>query len=96
MRKHRERVNKMAENKKITKDKPMELESAMRRLNEVVAKLSGDGVELEEALALYEEGVSLVRICNEQLENARRKINRIRLNSDGEITEEPFDTSEIK
>lgn len=96
MRKHRERVNKMAENKKITKDKPMELESAMRRLNEVVAKLSGDGVELEEALALYEEGVSLVRMCNEQLENARRKINRIRLNSDGEITEEPFDTSEIK
>ena len=74
----------------------MELESAMRRLNEVVAKLSGDGVELEEALALYEEGVSLVRMCNEQLENARRKINRIRLNSDGEITEEPFDTSEIK
>ena len=96
MRKHRERVNKMAENKKITKDKPMELESAMRRLNEVVAKLSGDGVELEEALALYEEGVSLVRMCNEQLESARRKINRIRLNSDGEITEEPFDTSEIK
>lgn len=96
MRKHRERVNKMAEKKKITEDKPMELESAMRRLNEVVAKLSGDGVELEEALALYEEGVSLVRMCNEQLENARRKINRIRLNSDGEITEEPFDTSEIK
>ena len=86
----------MAEKKKITEDKPMELESAMRRLNEVVAKLSGDGVELEEALALYEEGVSLVRMCNEQLENARRKINRIRLNSDGEITEEPFDTSEIK
>jgi exodeoxyribonuclease VII small subunit len=96
MRKHRERVNKMAEKKKITEDKPMELESAMRRLNEVVAKLSGDGVELEEALALYEEGVSLVRMCNEQLESARRKINRIRLNSDGEITEEPFDTSEIK
>lgn len=96
MRKHRERVNKMAEKKKITEDKPMELESAMRRLNEVVAKLSGEGVELEEALALYEEGVSLVRMCNEQLENARRKINRIRLNSDGEITEEPFDTSEIK
>ena len=86
----------MAEKKKITEDKPMELESAMRRLNEVVAKLSGDGVELEEALALYEEGVSLVRMCNEQLESARRKINRIRLNSDGEITEEPFDTSEIK
>ena len=78
------------------KSKTVELEVAMKRLDEVVAKLSGEGVELEEALALYEEGVSLVRTCNERLENARRKINKIRLTDDGEITEETFDTSEIK
>ena len=78
------------------KSKTVELEVAMKRLDEVVAKLSGEGVELEEALALYEEGVSLVRTCNERLENARRKINKIRLTDDGEITEEAFDTSEIK
>ena len=78
------------------KSKTAELEVAMKRLDEVVAKLSGEGVELEEALALYEEGVSLVRVCNERLENARRKINKIRLTGDGEITEEAFDTSEIK
>ena len=78
------------------KSKTVELEVAMKRLDEVVAKLSGEGVELEEALALYEEGVSLVRTCNERLENARRKINKIRLIGDGEITEEAFDTSEIK
>ena len=78
------------------KSKTVELEVAMNRLDEVVAKLSGEGVELEEALALYEEGVSLVRVCNERLENARRKINKIRLTGDGEITEEAFDTSEIK
>lgn len=78
------------------KSKTVELEVAMKRLDEVVAKLSGEGVELEEALALYEEGVSLVRVCNERLENARRKINKIRLTGDGEITEEAFDTSEIK
>lgn len=78
------------------KNKTVELEVAMKRLDEVVAKLSGEGVELEEALALYEEGVSLVRVCNERLENARRKINKIRLTGDGEITEEAFDTSEIK
>lgn len=78
------------------KSKTVELEVAMKRLDEVVAKLSGEGVELEEALALYEEGVSLVRTCNERLENARRKINKIRLTGDGEITEEAFDTSEIK
>ena len=78
------------------KSKTVELEVAMKRLDEVVAKLSGEGVELEEALALYEEGVSLVRTCNERLENARRKINKIRLTDDGEITEEAFDTSKIK
>ncbi|MBQ9112128.1 MAG: exodeoxyribonuclease VII small subunit [Clostridia bacterium] len=75
----------------VTNEKPIELESAMKRLDEVVARLSGEGVELEEALALYEEGVRLVRECNARLESAKRKINMLRMNSDGEITEEAFD-----
>ena len=79
----------------VTNEKPIELESAMKRLDEVVARLSGEGVELEEALALYEEGVRLVRECNARLESAKRKINMLRMNSDGEITEEAFDTSAI-
>lgn len=76
---------------KKTENKPLELEESMKRLDEVVEKLSGEGVSLEESLALYEEGVALVRECNARLENAQRKITVLKMNADGEITEEPFE-----
>lgn len=37
------------------------LESRLRRLEEILARLEADDVELEKALALFEEGVALVR-----------------------------------
>ena len=71
------------------------LESAMKRLDEVVEKLSGENISLEESLALYEEGVSLVKVCTVRLADAERKINMLKMSSDGEINEIPFDTAGI-
>ena len=79
--------------KKAQDKKPIELEAGMKRLDEVVQKLSGEGISLEESLALYEEGVALVRECNARLESAERKINILRMSDDGEITEEPFEAN---
>ncbi len=79
--------------KKSQDKKPIELEEGMKRLDEVVQRLSGEGISLEESLALYEEGVALVRECNARLESAERKISILRLNDDGEITEEPFEAN---
>lgn len=67
------------------------LEEAMKRLEAVVAEMSADGLSLEKALALYEEGVALVRICNTELETAERKINMLKMSADGEVAEAPFD-----
>lgn len=69
----------------------MKLEDAMRRLDEVVAALDGEAVELEQSLRLYEEGVRLVRICKEKLDDAERTICILKMNTDGEIIEEAFD-----
>lgn len=79
--------------KKAQDKKPIELEEGMKRLDEVVQKLSGEGISLEESLALYEEGVALVRECNARLESAERKISILRMSDDGEITEEPFEAN---
>lgn len=68
----------------------MKLEDAMRRLDEVVLVLDNDAVELEQGMKLYEEGVRLVRICNEKLNEAERTVRVLKMNQDGEITEEPF------
>jgi len=69
----------------------MKLEDAMHRLDEVAAALDGEAVELEQSLRLYEEGVRLVRICKEKLDDAERTIRILKMNTDGEITEEAFD-----
>ncbi len=65
----------------------MKLEEAMRRLDEVVAALDSEQTDLERALALYEEGVRLVRVCRERLDDADRTIRMLKLNSDGEVCE---------
>ncbi len=72
-----------------------DLETAMKRLEDVVALMSRENVSLEESLALYEEGVALVRQCNSKLENAQRKINELKMTADGEIVVAPFDASGI-
>ena len=66
------------------------LEDAMRRLDQVVAALDREGADLEEALRLYEEGVRLVALCNQKLSDAERKIQMLKINSEGELCETPF------
>ena len=72
------------------KDNDMNFEASMKRLDEISTSLEKENVSLEDALALYEEGVKLVRKCNEQLENAERKVKALRLTPDGELVEEDF------
>ena len=40
-------------------------ENAMSRLNEIVKSLESGASSLDDALKLYEEGVSLVRFCTQ-------------------------------
>lgn len=76
---------------KIRQIEAYSLEEAMKRLEAVVAEMSAEGLSLEKALSLYEEGVALVRICNTELETAERKINMLKMSADGEVAEAPFD-----
>lgn len=68
----------------------MNFEKAMERLEKITAELSREGITLEESLALYEEGVALARICNQQLEATERKIKTLQISADGEIEEKDF------
>ena len=72
--------------------KEWKLEEAMRRLDEVVAALEKEGVDLEESLKLYEEGVRLVAICQKKLGDAERTIEMLKISADGEMREEPFES----
>ena len=81
----------MKEEKNLNGLESLSFEEAMKRLDKINEALGGDSVKLEEALALYEEGVALVRICSSKLEEAERKIKILKMNSTGEIVEDSFE-----
>ena len=65
-------------------------ENAMSRLNEIVTSLESGASSLDDALKLYEEGVSLVRFCNRTLDNAENKIKMLVSDEDGNMFEKDF------
>lgn len=58
-------------------------ESALRELEDRVRKLDSGDLPLEDALRLFEEGVGLVRECQELLETAERRIVELSESSAG-------------
>jgi len=74
----------------MKENKEMKLEEAMKRLDEILASLNQENVDLEEAMKLYEEGVRTVAFCQNKLTEAERKISLLKITSDGEPVEEPF------
>jgi exodeoxyribonuclease VII small subunit len=52
----------------------MRFEDALRRANQIVDQLEGDTLELDQSLALFEEGVQLLRAAEERLNRAQERI----------------------
>ncbi|PKB76040.1 MAG: exodeoxyribonuclease VII small subunit [SAR202 cluster bacterium MP-SAtl-SRR3965592-G1] len=53
-------------------------EDSFRRLNEMAEQLEAGGLTLAEATSRFEEGMKLVQICNELLNNAELKITELK------------------
>lgn len=64
-------------------------EQAIAELQGVVERLEAGKVALEDALALYERGVALVKICNDRLDLAQQRVSAVRFDGK-ELTTEPF------
>ena len=58
-------------------------EQNRNRLDEIIRLLEKDSVPLDELLALYEEGVGLLRLCNGQLDEAQQKVKMLQISADG-------------
>ena len=68
----------------------LSFEDAIRRLGEIAGELERGGADLEGSLALYEEGIKLVRHCNKTLEDAERRVKLLGVSADGELVEGDF------
>lgn len=66
----------------------MTFEQATARLEEIVKLMDNGKIPLSESLALFEEGVSLVKLCNQMLDTAEQKVKVLTEGKDGgELTE---------
>ena len=78
------------------KSEPMpDFETAMRDLEELVARLEQGDLSLEESLAAFERGVMLTRACQSALKEAEQKVE-ILLKKAGEPTVEDFTPDETQ
>lgn len=59
------------------------IEEAMQKLEALVGEMESGKLPLEKLLAHYEEGVSLVKLCQERLDAAEEKIQIIKRNASG-------------
>lgn len=53
------------------------LEERLRRLDEIVAALENDRVELDQGLALFEEGIGHIRAAEQLLSRAELRIEEL-------------------
>ena len=80
------------------KPKPREaepnFEGAMDRLEKIVEQMESGKLPLEDLIVRYEEGMKLVKTCQERLANAEQKIEIITRNSAGKAVVQDFDPAQ--
>jgi exodeoxyribonuclease VII small subunit len=65
------------------------LETRLERLEEIARRLEREELELDEALALFEEGIGHLREARQLLGHAELRIERLIRDLDGEPAIEP-------
>ena len=63
----------------------MSIAQDLNRLEEIVRRLEGDDVELDAALALFEEGVARLRAARERLGAAEVKVQTVLEEAGGDL-----------
>ena len=74
-----------------TEKNPPSLETAMQRVSEIVTSMESGDMPLEKLIESYEEGTALVKMCQEKLDAAEKRIQIIARNARSEVSLEDFD-----
>jgi exodeoxyribonuclease VII small subunit len=85
----------MTAGKMESESKPLDFETAMRDLEQIVERLEHGDLPLEESLAAFERGVVLTRSCQTALREAEQKVE-ILLKKAGGAQVEDFDPESSK
>ena len=65
--------------------KEISFEEALIKLEEEVRRLESGNMSLDESISSFEKAVKLVKICNEKLETAERRVRILTEKADGTV-----------
>lgn len=84
-------VNKQAMAKSSEAPSEQTFETAIGRLEVLVEEMEREDLPLERLIVNYEEGIKLVKTCQQKLADAEKRIEIIQRQAGGEATLRPFD-----
>ena len=73
----------------------MKFETSMARLDEIVNELEKNERPLDESIQLFEEGLKLVRACNEKLNEFETQVKDIMERNGGDLDADLRSTAKI-
>lgn len=65
-------------------------ETSLKKLEEIVRRLEGGSLSLEDSLKAFEEGVRHSAFCAKKLDEAERRVEVLLKRKDGSFVREPF------
>jgi exodeoxyribonuclease VII small subunit len=76
---------------KVSKETKMSFEEAMEKLEEIVDKLEEGDVPLEKAIAYFQDGMALSKLCHDKLKTIEKQMDQLLLDN-GDL--QPFQIQE--
>ena len=68
----------------------LSFEEALQQLENIVRELESGRIKLDDAVTAYEQAVKLKQFCEQKLQAAQLKIEKIEIAPDGEIKTAPL------
>ncbi len=76
-------AQEMNRDKELGESTEMTIEDAFARLQEILGRMEEDGITLEESFAGYEEGMKLLKYCNEKIDRVEKQVQK--MNAEGQL-----------
>ena len=72
----------------MSKEKDINFEANLKKLEMIVDKLESGNIGLEESVKLYEEGMRIKKICDKKLKDIEMQIKKIKIEDNKIIKED--------
>ena len=63
----------------------LNIEEAFDQIEEAIGKLEDENISLDEAFSVYQDGMKLLKLCDEKIDRVEKKV--LSINREGELDE---------